>query len=853
MKKTHHKKKRSVQRTAAVAKTATAASLLQRALLRHQQGELERAEAIYREVLAQNPNQPDALHYLGVICHQRGDDAQAADLIRQAMGSHPIPDMAQNLAVVLVSSGNRQAAIEVLSNAAKQFSEARMLGFNLAGAQRDAGDWAGSRDTLQSLVGRFPDWAEAVLNLANAESNLGNKQAAHQHYLRALEINPNFAAAHSNLGALYAETDRLDLGIQHNRRAVEIDPTFAPYAYNLGNALVTAWKTGESIEWFEKTVKLAPDYVKGWLNLAAARQMIGDLEGALTANRCALQLSPNESKAFINQGSMALGLRRYEEALNFLKRGIQLEPDSFSAWSTAGEVLRQLGRLDDARVALGKSLELAPTYGRSAIILSMVEEQANRDDAAEQALRRAFQAPSGLVLQTISDDRRVEARLRLANLMASTGRNAEAGLMFREGLSLMSQLRKSLVAEADEQELCEKRMVLFQPIGRAGSLFVHSLIDGHPEITTTPAALLKGFFGDGVWESLCPNFNSTDWRQQLVTRFCTRFAVLIDATSHLPVPGNPLGEPTNVGRGFGLCNMGPERDQILRINSEKFQEYLLSKLATRKDASAPYFFRLVHQAYDFANGASHNKKNVLFFHIHNPDVSELAGCLVGNSNVRFLNIVRYPLQAIESWMKMCLVAREQPESLLSGYQDAIERLQLTLRQASNLAYELYPSATVRLEDIKRSTDKSMTCLTDWLGVSDSPSLRESTFGGLAYEALSNVPVKGFETSNLDRKPGMFFSEHDQRVINLLLYPIAVQYGYREGDPAYLAAEIAWYKPIITKPLDFEKNILSQLAAMGYRKDTSGPRRHFESIAQRCINLLEKFGTYPAMAPWLKVD
>lgn len=41
--------------------------------------------------------------------------------------------------------------------------------------------------------------------------------------------------------------------------------------------------------------------------------------------------------------------------------------------------------------------------------------------------------------------------------------------------------------------------------------------------------------------------------------------------------------------------------------------------------------------------------------------------------------------------------------------------------------------------------------------------------------------------------------------------------------------------------------------MGYQKDTSGPRRHFESIATRCLNLLEQFGTYPAMAPWLKVE
>ncbi len=53
-------------------------------------------------------------------------------------------------------------------------------------------------------------------------------------------------------------------------------------------------------------------------------------------------------------------------------------------------------------------------------------------------------------------------------------------------------------------------------------------------------------------------------------------------------------------------------------------------------------------------------------------------------------------------------------SLLCGYQDAVERLQLTLRQASHLAYERYPSAAIRLGDIKRNT-RALGCLV-WIGV-----------------------------------------------------------------------------------------------------------------------------------------
>jgi Flp pilus assembly protein TadD len=102
--------KRSVQKVAATAPAALA-QLLHSALSLHQQGKLDQAEALYRQALIQHPAQPDALHYLGVIAHQRGDHTTASRLIRQAIGTQPLPDMYQNLAVILTAAGQREAAI----------------------------------------------------------------------------------------------------------------------------------------------------------------------------------------------------------------------------------------------------------------------------------------------------------------------------------------------------------------------------------------------------------------------------------------------------------------------------------------------------------------------------------------------------------------------------------------------------------------------------------------------------------------------------------------------------------------------------------------------------------------------
>src|SRR5438105_2699839 len=51
----------------------------------HNAGQLQEAEVVYRQILQQYPNQPDALHLLGVIAHQVRRHDVAIQLIRAAI------------------------------------------------------------------------------------------------------------------------------------------------------------------------------------------------------------------------------------------------------------------------------------------------------------------------------------------------------------------------------------------------------------------------------------------------------------------------------------------------------------------------------------------------------------------------------------------------------------------------------------------------------------------------------------------------------------------------------------------------------------------------------------------------
>src|SRR5581483_12512601 len=58
--------------------------------LRHQKaGRLDQARALYQDILAQDPDNPDGLHLLGLITSEQGNPAAGAALIQRAMALAP--------------------------------------------------------------------------------------------------------------------------------------------------------------------------------------------------------------------------------------------------------------------------------------------------------------------------------------------------------------------------------------------------------------------------------------------------------------------------------------------------------------------------------------------------------------------------------------------------------------------------------------------------------------------------------------------------------------------------------------------------------------------------------------------
>ena len=155
-------------------------------LRHHQSGQLEAAERLYREALAVDPDDPDSLHFLGVLTHQMRRDEAAADLISRAVAINP------NLASWHSNLGNVHQDHERLDEAIACYRRAI------------------------EVRSDFPD---AHSNLGTALKRLGRLDEATACYRQAIALNPHYADAHNNLGmALLAQGDMAEGWREHEWR-----------------------------------------------------------------------------------------------------------------------------------------------------------------------------------------------------------------------------------------------------------------------------------------------------------------------------------------------------------------------------------------------------------------------------------------------------------------------------------------------------------------------------------------------------------------------------------------------------------------------------------------------------------
>lgn len=212
---------------------------MQQALQLHQAGRRQEAEAIYRQVLARQPNHAGAAHFLGLLLHQTGRSEEGMEFLEQSVSLQPTnADFLNNFGTVM----------------------------------RDLGRVAAAIDFFQGAVDLRPEQLAARDNLGSSLTQLGRFDEAEDIYRGTVQRNPFHARARIGLAETLQEAGRLDEALAVFREALSIRPKDADLLHGLGVGLMEKGRLDEAADLFRQAVAIQPGMARAWLMLTQVKR-----------------------------------------------------------------------------------------------------------------------------------------------------------------------------------------------------------------------------------------------------------------------------------------------------------------------------------------------------------------------------------------------------------------------------------------------------------------------------------------------------------------------------------------------------------------------------------------------------
>ena len=377
--------------------------LLSQAIVAQQEGRLQEAEHLYRNILHIQPKHPDANHNLGVIGVTLNQIALALPFFRIALEENPYQEQywisyikalinnnqtqnAKNLILQSKKFGISEKKIEDIYNQLnKLYSETDSIKaidkkqckinhkkntpskpeinnlFNLYQKRQ----YANAENIARKLTLQYPNHSFAWKVLGAIYKHNGQKEDLLFANKKAVELSSNDAEAHNNLGNAYEEFGRLDEAVRCYKKAITLNPKFAEAYTNLANIYKIIGKLEEAVSNYNKAINHNRNYTDAYFNLAITLTSLKKLKDAETCYKKIIKIKPDFAQAYNNLGIVIQEQGQLEEALNFYKKAVTLKPDYAIAYNNYGFVLNALGKLDEAKTSYEKAINLQPNYAEA--------------------------------------------------------------------------------------------------------------------------------------------------------------------------------------------------------------------------------------------------------------------------------------------------------------------------------------------------------------------------------------------------------------------------------------------------------------------------------------------------------
>jgi tetratricopeptide (TPR) repeat protein len=192
----------------------------------------------FEKVLASNPNDIDAVYWLGQTLLDSKDSTGAKALYQKTLASNGnAPLVIVGMGQILLMEGKKDEArqqFETAINMSKGKDVEVLNAIGRANIKARQGDAAYAVEKLKQATEtkKFKN-AETYLLMGNAYRKLIDGGNAVTFYNKALELDPKLAAAKNGIGKIYETQKNQEYYLKAYEEAIQLDPAYAPAYFNL--------------------------------------------------------------------------------------------------------------------------------------------------------------------------------------------------------------------------------------------------------------------------------------------------------------------------------------------------------------------------------------------------------------------------------------------------------------------------------------------------------------------------------------------------------------------------------------------------------------------------------------------
>ncbi len=344
------------------------------ATIAYRKGDLPEAIAMYRNVLAINKENIDAIYFLALTCMDMHDLVEAERYALQFMEKRPGDKVILSILGRIYYLRDDIRAVNFLGRAKNAGSMSGILAWGLYSELIRKDDMA---EKLLASVGKIsPRTISVHLAMARINARRGDGSAAFNEYVTTGVLMFN--------SRLYEESKRCFM------EAGKLNGKVPGVYYYLGKAYEETQQYSLSLYYYIKANSLQPD-LDLTLHIGYLYGVKKDYEAAMRYFNLASAREPSNSRPYFFKGLLSIWQEDYTEAERNIRQAISLDEKSETYHFYMAVVLEKLSRIDGAIVSLEKAIKYNPKSARAYNFLGYLYADNNlKIDESLELIRKAL-------------------------------------------------------------------------------------------------------------------------------------------------------------------------------------------------------------------------------------------------------------------------------------------------------------------------------------------------------------------------------------------------------------------------------------------------------------------------------